>query len=125
MYEHLLCFVDSVGQRRPKAVLRWNQNGTVVTDSGNRPTDPLGFTFDDTGRIYIAEYNVHRVTRWNPSTTNGSLMAGLDNGTNSNALYCPSGILLESDGDMYVTDRRNYCLKFWPSGVSSAITLCF
>ena len=120
------------GRNRAPAVLQWNATGIIVAGmgsgggTGNGLVNPLGFAFDDSSRMYIVEYGSHRVTRWNQQALNGTIVAGLPNGTagsTADAFHYPCDILLRSNGDMYVTDRQNNRLQLWPSGASSATTV--
>ena len=81
---------------------------------------------DQFNTLYIAEHLGHRVTRWIQGAVNGTVIAGLSNGTASNApqgFNCPGDILLESNGDMYITDRWNSRLQFWRNAETSGTTL--
>lgn len=123
---------DSVAKIEGTAVLRWNATGTVVAGlgsggaSGNPVLIPLGFTFDDANRLYIAEHWSERITRWIPGATNGTAIAGLANATITNTVQGfrnPADILLESNSGMYITNRWNHRLQCWPYGTSFRTTI--
>ena len=127
------CLMLMIGQRGAAAAfLRWNATGTIVAGlgsggiTGNPVVNPYGFTLDETNRIYVAEYFGHRISRWVQQATNGTVIAGSIVGnmsSRSNGFSSPSDVLLESNGDMYVVDRWNYRLQFWPNGAASGTTI--
>ena len=111
--------------------LRWSPTAITVAGkgSGGSTTNPLngpyGFTWDSSNALYIAELGGHRISKWVPGATSGTTVAGRLNGTagsTSDALNSPTDVLLEMNGDMYVVDRANNRLQFFPSGSSSGIT---
>ena len=114
------------------ALLRWNSSGTTIAGLGsggnysNALAAPYGFVWDESHTLYIAENTGNRVTKWIPGAPAGTVIAGLANGTASNAsngFYRPVAIYRESNGDMYVTDRSNYRFQFWPNGATSGVTV--
>lgn len=114
------------------AILRWNSTGTIVAGNGsggvfgNSLFSPFGFTFDDTNTMYITECTGHRVNKWISQASIGTVVAGSVSRTPSSALSgfnCSADILLDSNGDMYISDRHNDRLQFWQNGASSAVTV--
>ncbi len=75
---------------------------------------PAGLTFDKKGNLYIADRNNHRVrkvdTRGSITTVAGNGTAGFsgDGGKATEAmLNLPSGIAVDDNGNIYISDRSN------------------
>lgn len=114
------------------AILRWNSTGVTVAGLGaggnysNHLSNPYGFTLDQQNTLYIAEQFKNRIVKWIPGATTGTVVAGSSSGTlgnSSSELNRPVEPFVESNGDMYITDRSNHRLQFWPNGASSATTV--
>ena len=107
------------------AILRWNTSGITIAIA-NSLNGPYGFKLDRFGTLYIVEYYGHRITKWLSGASNGTIIAGSLSGLAGNAsneFYNPADIIIEDNGDMYITDRSNDRLQFWPSGNSFGITV--
>jgi len=105
------------------SILRWNTSGITIANSLN---GPYGFKLDRFGTLYIVEYYGHRITKWLSGASNGTIIAGSLSGLPGNAsneFYNPADIIIEDNGDMYITDRSNDRLQFWPNGNSFGITV--
>jgi hypothetical protein len=71
------------------------------------------------GNIYIADHGNHRIRKVTVSTGIISTIAGTgtngysgDNGAaTSAALYWPSGVVLDTAGDVYIADTYNYRIR--------------
>lgn len=75
---------------------------------------PAGLTFDKEGNLYIADRNNHRVRKVDTSgritTVAGNGIAGFsgDGGKATQAmLNLPSGVAIDDDGNIYISDRSN------------------
>lgn len=124
-----MCFAD---QQRSPAVLRWNSTGITVAGygSGGNYSDPLsqpfGFALDASGTLFITEFSGHRIRKWIQGAPTGTVIAGAVIPTPSNAANRfdqPADIVLEWNGDMYIADRQNNRIQFWPNGATSGITI--
>jgi len=90
-----------------------NQFGTAA--SFYRPSD---LTFDQSGNMYIPDYsgNVIREVANNANhsvtTIAGNGSAGLNNGSGSSAMFNgPFGIIMDSNGNLYVSDIGNNLIR--------------
>ena|GEM_PF-764697 len=130
--------VDQNGNRYVADQLRnkiWKidaSNGTVTTlagtglagfaDGQNAQFDhPSGIAIDDSGNLYVADTNNHRIRKIDTSsgtvtTIAGSGVAGFqDHQTNaaSGKLLYPSAVAVNSDGTkLYVADKDNHRIRF-------------
>ena len=80
---------------------------------------PVVVSVDAAGDIYVAEWNNHRVSRVNVSTGVVTTVAGNmnpgysgDGGLATSAqLNSPSGVCLDTDGNIYIADRDNHRIR--------------
>jgi sugar lactone lactonase YvrE len=104
---------------------------TDGTGSNARFNGPQGVTVDSSGNVYVADTWNHTIRK---VTSGGvvSTLAGLPGtygdidgtsaggGTNTARFYCPSGIAVDSSGNVYVADTRNHTIrKVTPAGAVS------
>jgi sugar lactone lactonase YvrE len=88
---------------------------------------PFGLAFDSAGVLYVAEECSHRIRKITPggvsSTIAGNGSAGLKDGSGTQACFNqPIGISLGSQGNLYIADYGNHCIrKITPGGVVSTI----
>lgn len=90
---------------------------------------PDGITSDNAGNLYVTEHNNHTIRKITPAgvvTTlagkaAGSLGYGYANGMGAAAKFSgPSGITIDSTGNLYVTDTFNHTIrKITPVGMVS------
>ncbi len=83
---------------------------------------PLGIWVTST-RIYVADSNNNRISRWNPDGTNPYWIGGGSGGWKTGTapswgsgqmeFYSPSGVCLDSGGNIYVADTYNHRVSVW------------
>lgn len=87
---------------------------------------PNGITIDTGGTLYVADNNNHRIRKITPqgvvSTLAGST-EGFADGSGTTAQFTfPTGIAIDTDGTLYVTDTGNHKIrKITPQGVVSTL----
>lgn len=88
---------------------------------------PYGLAIDKDGNIYVADSANNRVRKITPqgvvTTVAGSGTAGLVNAAGMGAQFnSPSGLVLDSSGNLYVVDKMNHCIrKISPQGIVTTV----
>lgn len=91
--------------------------GTGVAGSAlNQLNTPWNIYVDesDSDALYIADYANHRVVKWLPNATYGTVVAG---GNSAGSLYTqltnPQAVFVDSFGTVYVADYGNDRIMKW------------
>ena len=82
--------------------------------------------FDSLGALYIADWWNNRIQKLIIGTSTGLTVAGQANaarGNDSYHLYEPADMAFDSNDNMYVSDRRNSRVQFFPRGNLSGTTV--
>ncbi|CAF4554213.1 unnamed protein product [Rotaria socialis] len=85
-----------------------------------------GVAVDALGNVFVSDYGNNRVMKWAPRSTNGTLVAGIGNGTagnGTNQLSCPLGIYIDQSMALYIADACNGRIQKWLSGASTGTTV--
>lgn len=64
--------------------------------------------------------------KWLSGASSGTTVMGQANamsGMSSNSLNTPSGIAIDSSGNIYVADTNNFRIQYWLQGASSGTTV--
>ncbi|CAF0845901.1 unnamed protein product [Adineta steineri] len=112
----------------------WNTTGITVAGASNGSAgtadnlllNPYGITLGSFNSLYIADLNNNRIQKWLSNASNATTVAGLSNGTygrSSVALDSPVSVVLDSNDNMYFTDRNNHRVVYWANGASSGTTI--
>ncbi len=92
--------------------VRGGKDGPASEAQFNQPID---VDIDEEGNLYVADNINHRIRKITPdgmvSTVSGSV-SGFKDGNVSDALFAnPSGISLDTEGNIYVADRFNHRIR--------------
>ncbi|CAF0879498.1 unnamed protein product [Adineta ricciae] len=93
--------------------------GTGFNGSNNVSLNlPLGITVDENTRaLYVADSRNHRVQKFDLNSKEGVTVAGgRSYGSNLSQLYFPSGIAIDTIGNIYVADTGNHRIVQWLIG---------
>jgi tripartite motif-containing protein 71 len=116
-------FVADVTSNR---ILKINNNtGALLASWGGAGSSigqfnqPQGVAVDSTGNVYVADSGNNRIQKFTYNTSSGAYAyaAQWDGAASGNALNYPSGVTVDSSGNVYVADTNNHRIqKFDSSG---------
>jgi hypothetical protein len=87
--------------------------------------NPYHLVFDSSGSSYIADYYNHRVQKFDGSSI-GTTVAGQasgQSGTGSYYLNQPTYVLIDSSGNLYVSDSQNHRVQYFANGSMNGVTV--
>ena len=89
----------------------------------NQLNNPIGIHVDSSGNIYVADQSNHRVMKWAPGASVGTLVAGVSGsqGSGTDKLNNPVGLDVDASGNIYVADQSNHRVMKWAPGASIGI----
>ncbi|CAF2862092.1 unnamed protein product [Rotaria sp. Silwood2] len=126
-------YISDNGNNRVMKYLSGGSSGTVVAGGngygtgGNQLISPSGIYFDSSSNsLVIANYLGHNIVRWVLGASNWTLIAGSTTGTagsSSTMLDHPTGLTLDSMGNIYVADTVNNRIQFFLAGQSNGTTI--
>lgn len=76
--------------------------------------------------LYIADYNNHRIQKYDIGSSTGTTTAGQANGlggSSVNQLKNPTCILVDSSGGIFISDSSNNRVQYWSNGASTGSTI--
>ncbi|MDQ6739121.1 MAG: NHL repeat-containing protein, partial [Actinomycetota bacterium] len=102
-------------------------NGGVGANSLNFP---VGVALDSAGNLYVADQFSNRVLYYAGGSTTATRVYGQggsfttatpnNGGVGANSLNGPIGLALDSGGNLYVADRANHRVLYYPAGSTTA-----
>ena len=115
----------------------YGQNGNFTTNSANSNgvsattlAQPYGLALDSGGDLYVTDYLNNRVLFYSAGSTTATQVYGQsgsfsgntanNGGLNANSLNQPTGVAVDSSGDLYVADIYNNRVLFYPYGSTIA-----
>jgi len=121
----LYCSTGAIAQ------ITWDTVGITVAGgngqglNSNQLNLPNGIFVDSKGNIFIADAGNNRVQKWAPGAKIGITVAGdsIQGGSAANELNDPTNIVVDSFGNLFITDQSNNRIQKWMPGVDSGITV--
>ena len=88
--------------------------GNGQGSAANQFNFPFGVALDDSGNVYVADTNNHRVQRWAPGATAGVTVAGGNfAGSYPPDFRYPLGVTVDANRNVYVADTENNRVQKW------------
>jgi sugar lactone lactonase YvrE len=113
--------------------LHWNTTGITIAGVTNVASiapdyvdSPWDLVVDWSNKIYITDRYNHRVQKFLMGAKYGTTKAGQMNGSSgsvANQLNQPTGIYVNSDGDIFLSDTVNNRIQRWLNRAASGETL--
>lgn len=111
--------------------MQWNMTGITVAGTGtagsalNQLSSPKNIFLDSIGNLYISDSANHRIVRYAPGASSGTVVAGVTgiNGSLPTLLNSPSDVFVDVSGNIYVADRYNRRIQFFSNGSLTGVTL--
>jgi hypothetical protein len=107
----------------------WNSAASTVAgftlaggSSATQLSLPYSLAVDSSFTIYIADRTNNRIQKWLSGASTGTTVAGqasATSGTGLNYLNGPCDVILDSSGNMYISDTENHRVFYWVMGASS------
>ena len=126
-------YVSDTDNHRIMQYLLGTSSGTLVAGGngagiGNTQLfNPRGIYFDpSTNSLLIANNYAHNIVRWVLGDNGWILVAGSNSGLigiTSSLLNYPTDVILDSMGNMYVSDEGNHRIQFFLAGQSDGTTI--
>ncbi len=122
-YYHTVSKLSPTGTVTTLAGSSYSSGAANATGTSARFNYPRGLAVDSTGNLYVADTNNHAIRKINTAgvvtTFAGSVTPGYADETGSAARFnYPSGVALDSTGNLYVADTNNHSIrKITPAGV--------
>ena len=94
--------------------------------AANQLRAPYSILFDSNNSLYVADALNNRIQKWAKGATSGVTVAGQSNGgagTSLTAFNFIVGMVMDSGGNLYFTDRINHRVMYWANGAASGIII--
>ena len=81
---------------------------------------------DSNFSLYICDQYNSRIQKWTPNATSGITVAGLSNGTSgyhNSSLNSPNGVVIDTNGDLYIADTTAHRVQYWARGATFGVTV--
>ncbi|CAF1313923.1 unnamed protein product [Adineta ricciae] len=75
--------------------------------TGNKLYNPMGIFVDDDYKLYVADYQNHRIQLFQPGIANVTTAAG-NGAPETITLYYPTDVMADADGYIYIADYGHY-----------------
>ncbi|CAF4049828.1 unnamed protein product, partial [Adineta steineri] len=116
-----------------KPILRWNTTGITVAGYGSVSgtssyylNAPWDVALDWSNTLYVSDRYNHRIQKFLMNTKNGTTVAGqmsATSGSTMDKLNQPTGIYLDINGNLFISDAVNNRIQYWSNGAVTGQTL--
>ncbi|CAF3972090.1 unnamed protein product [Rotaria sordida] len=100
--------------------------GNTGGNANTQLNSPNGIYFSSTSNsLVIANSGAHNIVRWVIGATTGTVLAGTTgvSGNTATQLNNPTGVTVDSMGNMYVADSGNHRIQFFRAGQTVGTTI--
>jgi sugar lactone lactonase YvrE len=115
----------------------YGQGGSFATNTANKGGvsakslyGPYTVALDGSGNLYVPDCNNNRVLYYPMGSTTATRVYGQGGsfttnpankgGISAKSLYCPSGIAVDKNGNLYISDADNSRVLYYPAGSTTA-----
>jgi hypothetical protein len=105
-------------------------NMVEVGPNANSLYQPLGLALDSNDNLYVADTSNNRVLYYPSGSTTATRVYGQggdftantanNNGVSATSLNTPTGLALDSNGNLFVSDAANHRVMYYPAGNTTA-----
>ena len=123
-----------IADQNNNRIVRWSIPGAAVLVYGSgrgsaadQFLSPRGVFVDtaNSNTIYVADSSNHRIQKWLPNANTGVTVAGQTgvSGSAPNQLNYPVAVIVDSSGNMFISEANNYRVSRWEVGASSGVPI--
>ncbi|CAF1440680.1 unnamed protein product [Didymodactylos carnosus] len=90
--------------------------GNGIGNSARMTNVPWGLSLNESSNtMFIINYGGHTIQKWHLGDQNGTFLVGTPgiSGSNASQLYNPSQIIVDSFGNLYVSDTSNHRIQMF------------
>ena len=98
----------------------------IVGATPDRFSTPYSIATDSSSGLYVADYYNNRVQMFLPGSLIGITVAGQTSATPGSTAFDlrnPTSVLVDSNGNLYVSDSGNHRVQFFSNGSLSGVTV--
>ena len=92
----------------------------------DRFSTPYSIAIDSSHALYVADYYNNRIQKFLSGSSIATTVAGQPGGGVGLTLYdlhYPTSVLLDANGNLYVSDSANHRVQFFYNGTTAGITV--
>ncbi|CAF4108014.1 unnamed protein product, partial [Adineta steineri] len=103
-----------------KIVKRWLNDSKMISttaagsgipgSASNELSYPRGIFVDLNFDLYVADCDNNRIQLFKSGELNGTTIVGRGSSNDIISLFCPSGIVLDADKNLFIVDQWNHCI---------------
>ena len=115
----------------------YGQGGSFTTNTANKGgvsakafIEPYDVALDGSGNLYVSDCGNNRVLYYPAGNTTATRVYGQGGsfttntvnkgGISAKSLYCPAGVAVDKNGNLYISDVDNSRVLYYPSGSTTA-----